>query len=198
MKAISTALNLTKTYKIAIERLEGLLGKNFESAVEAIHNSNSHIVVCGMGKSGLVGRKISSTFASTGTPSYFLHPGEAIHGDLGIVQRENIVILISYSGETDEILALLPALKRMQVKIIGMTGDQDSNLAQNSDIVLDISVDKEACPLNLAPTASTAVAMAIGDALAAVWMERRGISQEDFALNHPAGSLGKQLTLNLL
>ena len=197
MKATATALNLTKTYKIAIDRLEGLLGKNFESAVEAIHNSNSHIVVCGMGKSGLVGRKISSTFASTGTPSYFLHPGEAIHGDLGIVQRENIVILISYSGETDEILALLPALKRMQVKIIGMTGDQDSNLAQNSDIVLDISVDKEACPLNLAPTTSTLTTLVLGDALAVTLMSLKNFKQEDFALTHPGGALGRRLLLKV-
>ncbi len=197
MKAISTALNLTKTYKIAIDRLESLLGKSFETAVEAIHNSNSHIVVCGMGKSGLVGRKISSTFASTGTPSYFLHPGEAIHGDLGIVQPENIVILISYSGETDEILALLPALKRMQVKIIGMTGDPNSNLAQNSDIVLDISVDKEACPLNLAPTTSTLTTLVLGDALAVTLMSLKNFKQEDFALTHPGGALGRRLLLKV-
>ena len=135
MKATATALNLTKTYKNAINRLENLLGSNFENAVKMLHNSKSHIVICGMGKSGLVGRKISATFASTGTPSYFLHPGEAIHGDLGIVQPKNIVILISYSGETNEILTLLPALKRLDVKIIGMTGDNSSNLAKNSDIV---------------------------------------------------------------
>ena len=197
MKATSTALNLTKTYKIAIERLESLLGKSFESAVEAINNSKSHIVVCGMGKSGLVGRKISSTFASTGTPSYFLHPGEAIHGDLGIVQPENIVILISYSGETDEILALLPALKRMQVKIIGMTGNPNSNLAQNSDIVLDISVDKEACPLNLAPTTSTLTTLVLGDALAVTLMNLKNFKQEDFALTHPGGTLGRRLLLKV-
>ena len=197
MKATKTALNLTKTYKNAIERLENLLGNDFESAVKAIHNSKGHILVCGMGKSGLVGRKISSTLASTGTPSYFLHPGEAIHGDLGIVQPNNIIILISYSGETDEILALLPALKRLNAKIISMTGDLDSNLAKNSDIVLNISVDKEACPLNLAPTTSTLTTLVFGDALAVALMSLKNFKQEDFALTHPGGSLGRRLLLRV-
>ncbi len=197
MKATSTALNLTKTYKNAINRLEKLLGKDFETCVEAIHKSNSHIVVCGIGKSGLVGRKISATLASTGTPSYFLHPGEAIHGDLGIVQPESIIILISYSGETNEILALIPALKRLKVKIIAMTGDLNSNLANNSDIKLDISVDKEACPLNLAPTTSTLTTLVLGDALAVSLMELKNFKQEDFALTHPGGSLGRRLLLKV-
>ena len=197
MKAIATALNLTKTYKNAINRLEKLLGKDFETCVEAIHKSNSHIVVCGIGKSGLVGRKISATLASTGTPSYFLHPGEAIHGDLGIVQPESIIILISYSGETNEILALIPALKRLKVKIIAMTGDLNSNLANNSDIKLDISVDKEACPLNLAPTTSTLTTLVLGDALAVSLMESKNFKQEDFALTHPGGSLGRRLLLKV-
>ena len=193
MKATVTALNLTKTYKNAISRLENLLGDDFENAVSTLHKSKSHVVICGMGKSGLVGRKISATFASTGTPSYFLHPGEAIHGDLGIVQPKNIIILISYSGETSEILALLPALKRLDVTIIGMTGDKNSNLAKNSDIVLDISVDKEACPLNLAPTTSTLTTLVLGDALAVSLMNLKNFRQEDFALTHPGGSLGRLL-----
>ena len=197
MKATATALNLTKTYKNAIDRLEKLLGDNFENAVKTIHNSKSHIVVCGMGKSGLVGRKISATLASTGTPSYYLHPGEAIHGDLGIVQPKNIVILISYSGETDEILALIPALKRLKATIIAMTGDMNSNLAQNSDIMLDISVDKEACPLNLAPTTSTLTTLVLGDALAVSLMNIKNFRQEDFALTHPGGSLGRRLLLKV-
>ena len=197
MKATATALNLTKTYKNAINRLEKLLGKDFETCVEAIHKSNSHIVVCGIGKSGLVGRKISATLASTGTPSYFLHPGEAIHGDLGIVQPESIIILISYSGETNEILALIPALKRLKVKIIAMTGNLNSNLANNSDIKLDISVDKEACPLNLAPTTSTLTTLVLGDALAVSLMELKNFKQEDFALTHPGGSLGRRLLLKV-
>jgi len=197
MKATATALNLTKTYKNAINRLEKLLGKDFETCVETIHKSNSHIVVCGIGKSGLVGRKISATLASTGTPSYFLHPGEAIHGDLGIVQPESIIILISYSGETNEILALIPALKRLKVKIIAMTGNLNSNLANNSDIKLDISVDKEACPLNLAPTTSTLTTLVLGDALAVSLMELKNFKQEDFALTHPGGSLGRRLLLKV-
>ena len=197
MKATATALNLTKTYKNAIDRLEKLLGNEFERAVKLIHKSTSHIVVCGIGKSGLVGRKISATLASTGTPSYFLHPGEAIHGDLGIVRPESIIILISYSGETNEILALIPALKRLNVKIIAMTGDLNSNLANYSDIKLDISVDKEACPLNLAPTTSTLTTLVLGDALAVTLMDLRNFKQEDFALTHPGGSLGRRLLLKV-
>lgn len=197
MQVKSTFFNLTKTYKNAIDRLENLFGKDFEKAVELIKNSQGHIVICGMGKSGLVGRKISATLASTGTPSYFLHPGEAIHGDLGIVQSHSIVILISYSGETDEILALLPALKRLKVKIISMTGEVNSNLAKNSDIILNISVDKEACPLNLAPTTSTLTTLIIGDALAVSLMNIKNFKQEDFALTHPGGSLGRRLLLSV-
>ena len=154
-------------------------------------------MVCGIGKSGLVGRKISATLASTGTLVYFLHPGEAIHGDLGIVRPESIIILISYSGETNEILALIPALKRLNVKIIAMTGDLNSNLANYSDIKLDISVDKEACPLNLAPTTSTLTTLVLGDALAVTLMELRNFKQEDFALTHPGGSLGRRLLLKV-
>ncbi len=197
MQIKSTFLNLTKTYKNAINRLENLFGNQFENAVKLINNSNGHIVVCGMGKSGLVGRKISATLASTGTPSYFLHPSEAIHGDLGIVKSQSIVILISYSGETDEILALLPALKRLNVKIIAFTGEVNSNLAKNSDIILNISVDKEACPLNLAPTTSTLTTLVIGDALAVSLMNLKNFKQEDFALTHPGGSLGRRLLLKV-
>ena len=197
MQIKSTFLNLTKTYKNAINRLENLFGDQFENAVKLINNSNGHIVVCGMGKSGLVGRKISATLASTGTPSYFLHPSEAIHGDLGIVNSQSIVILISYSGETDEILALLPALKRLNVKIIAFTGEVNSNLAKNSDIILNISVDKEACPLNLAPTTSTLTTLVIGDALAVSLMNLKNFKQEDFALTHPGGSLGRRLLLKV-
>ena len=197
MQIKSTFLNLTKTYKNAINRLENLFGDQFENAVKLINNSNGHIVVCGMGKSGLVGRKISATLASTGTPSYFLHPSEAIHGDLGIVQSQSIVILISYSGETDEILALLPALKRLNVKIIAFTGEVNSNLAKNSDIILNISVDKEACPLNLAPTTSTLTTLVTGDALAVSLMNIKNFKQEDFALTHPGGSLGRRLLLKV-
>ena len=158
-----------------------------------MNNTSTHIIVCGMGKSGLVGRKISSTLASTGTPSIFLHPAEAIHGDLGKVQKNSVVLLISYSGETGEIIALIPALKRLDVNIIALTGVKNSTLANISDIVLDTSVDREACPLNLAPTTSTMITMVLGDALAVSLMELKNFKQEDFALTHPGGSLGKRL-----
>ena len=197
MKAIHTALSLTKAYKLAIERLEKMLGDEFISAVDLMNNASGHIVVCGMGKSGLVGRKISSTLASTGTPSIFLHPAEAIHGDLGKVQANALVLLISYSGETGEILTLIPALKRLNVTIIALTGEKKSTLANNASVILDMSVDREACPLNLAPTTSTMVTMVLGDALAVSLMELKNFKQEDFALTHPGGSLGKRLLSNV-
>jgi arabinose-5-phosphate isomerase len=193
MNAIHTALSLTKAYKLAIERLEKMFGDEFTSAVDVIHNAFGHVIVCGMGKSGLVGRKISSTLASTGTPSLFLHPAEAIHGDLGKVQANAVVLLISYSGETGEILTLIPALKRLNVTIIALTGEKKSTLAKNSSVILDMSVDREACPLNLAPTTSTMMTMVLGDALAVSLMELKNFKQEDFALTHPGGSLGKRL-----
>ena len=193
MKAIETALSLTQAYKLGIERFENMLGDEFSKAVKLMGKSSAHIIICGMGKSGLVGRKISSTLASTGTPSIFLHPAEAIHGDLGKVQRKSIVLLISYSGETGEIIALIPALKRLEVTIIALTGVKESTLASKSDIILDTSVDREACPLNLAPTTSSMITMVLGDALAVSLMEVKNFKQEDFALTHPGGSLGKRL-----
>ena len=197
MKAIHTALSLTKAYKLAIERLEKMLGDEFISAIDLMNNASGHIIVCGMGKSGLVGRKISSTLASTGTPSIFLHPAEAIHGDLGKVQANALILLISYSGETGEILALIPALKRLNVTIIALTGEKKSTLANNASVILDMSVDREACPLNLAPTTSTMITMVLGDALAVSLMELKNFKQEDFALTHPGGSLGKRLLSNV-
>ena len=193
MKAIETALSLTQAYKLGIERFEKMLGNEFAKAVESMNKTSTHIIVCGMGKSGLVGRKISSTLASTGTPSIFLHPTEAIHGDLGKVQKNSVVLLISYSGETGEIIALIPAFKRLDVNIIALTGVKNSTLANISDIVLDTSVDREACPLNLAPTTSTMITMVLGDALAVSLMELKNFKQEDFALTHPGGSLGRRL-----
>ena len=197
MKAIETALSLTQAYKLGIERFEKMLGDEFAKAVDSMNNTSTHIIVCGMGKSGLVGRKISSTLASTGTPSIFLHPAEAIHGDLGKVQKKSVVLLISYSGETGEIIALIPALKRLDVNIIALTGVKNSTLANKSDIVLDTSVDREACPLNLAPTTSTMITMVLGDALAVSLMELKNFKQEDFALTHPGGSLGRRLLSNV-
>ncbi len=193
MKAIETALSLTQAYKLGIERFENMLGDDFAKAVKVMSNSSAHIIICGMGKSGLVGRKISSTLASTGTPSIFLHPAEAIHGDLGKVQRKSIILLISYSGETGEIIALIPALRRLEVTIIALTGVKESTLASKADIILDTSVDREACPLNLAPTTSSMITMVLGDALAVSLMEIKNFKQEDFALTHPGGSLGKRL-----
>jgi len=174
-----------------------MLGQEFVSAVTVMNETSEHIIVCGMGKSGLVGRKISATLASTGTPSIFLHPAEAIHGDLGKVQKNSVVLLISYSGETGEILALIPALKRLNVTIIALTGVIQSTLASNADIILDMSVDREACPLNLAPTTSTMITMVLGDALAVGLMERKNFKQEDFALTHPGGALGRRLLSNV-
>lgn len=197
MKAIETALTLTQAYKLAIERFEKMLGQEFVSAITVMNETSEHIIVCGMGKSGLVGRKISATLASTGTPSIFLHPAEAIHGDLGKVQKNSVVLLISYSGETGEILALIPALKRLNVTIIALTGVIQSTLASNADIILDMSVDREACPLNLAPTTSTMITMVLGDALAVGLMERKNFKQEDFALTHPGGALGRRLLSNV-
>ena len=197
MKAIQTALTLTQAYKLAIERFEKMLGQEFVSAVTVMNETSEHIIICGMGKSGLVGRKISATLASTGTPSIFLHPAEAIHGDLGKVQKNSVVLLISYSGETGEILALIPALKRLNVTIIALTGVIQSTLASNADIILDMSVDREACPLNLAPTTSTMITMVLGDALAVGLMERKNFKQEDFALTHPGGALGRRLLSNV-
>ncbi|PDH63058.1 MAG: arabinose-5-phosphate isomerase [SAR116 cluster bacterium MED-G04] len=180
-------------YQNAIRQFMDSLDDRFNRAVEMLVEASGHVIICGMGKSGLFGRKISSTFASTGTPSIFLHPAEAIHGDLGKVRRDDIMIMISSSGETEEVIRLLPALKRMGVRMIAMTGDAGSTLANHADAVLDIAVDREACPLNLAPTTSGLMTLVTGDALAIALMEKRGFQVEDFAATHPGGALGKRL-----
>ena len=169
-----------------------------EAALQLLQQCSIHrhkLVVSGVGKSGIVGRKIAATFSSIGLTSIYLNPLDALHGDLGVVVPGDVVLLLSNSGETEELIALVPHLKRRGVPIMALVGRLDSTLAHACGVLLDGSVDREICPLNLAPTASTAVAMALGDALAAVWMERSRVSPEDFALNHPAGSLGKKLTL---
>ncbi len=179
---------------------ERLSSEQVEAALELLLGCRSRrakLVVTGVGKSGIVARKIAATFSSIGLTAVFLNPTDALHGDLGIVAADDVALLLSNSGETEELLAILPHLKRRGTGRIALVGRIDSALARGCDVVLDGSVDREVCPLNLAPTASTAVAMAIGDALAAVWMERAGISPEDFAINHPAGSLGRQLTLTV-
>ena len=163
--------------------------------LERCADGRAKLVITGVGKSGIVARKIAATFSSIGLMAIYLNPLDALHGDLGVVASDDVTLLLSNSGETQELLEILPHLRRRGTGRIALVGRIDSSLARGCDVVLDGSVDREVCPLNLAPTASTAVAMAIGDALAAVWMERRGISPQDFALNHPAGSLGKQLTL---
>lgn len=173
------------------------LNQDFARAVDLILNATGRVIVSGMGKSGLVGRKIAATLASTGTPSFFLHPGEGIHGDLGMVTPADIVILLSNSGENDEILAILPTLKILGTPIICMTASKNSTLAKNSDIVLLVKVEKEACSLGLAPTASTTAVMAVGDALAIVLLEARQFKPEDYALYHPGGALGRKLLLTV-
>lgn len=170
---------------------------NFEHAVQKIYDTSGKLVVIGVGKSGLVGTKIAATMASTGTPSFFLHPTEAMHGDLGMIQETDIVLAISYSGESSELISILPHIKRRNISIIGMSGFESSTLAEVSDIHLSIAVSKEACPLNAAPTSSTTLTMSIGDALSVCLMKKRGFKKEDFASFHPGGSLGKRLFLKL-
>ena len=181
----------------AAERLSGDQVEGALALLERCANRKAKLVITGVGKSGIVARKIAATFSSIGLMALYLNPLDALHGDLGVVAPDDVCLLLSNSGETSELLELLPHLKRRGTARIALVGRSESCLACGSDVVLEASVDREVCPLNLAPTASTAVAMAIGDALAAVWMERRGISPADFALNHPAGSLGKQLTMTV-
>ena len=190
---ITSARALFKAYRKALVGLEDGLGEEFAKAVDLIQGSAGHVVVCGMGKSGIIGRKISSSLTSTGTPSLFLHPAEAIHGDLGMVRRGDVVLLISYSGSTEEIMRLLPAFNRLDARLIALTGNPHSIIAEAAEITLDISVDREACPLNLAPTTSSLNSLVLGDALAVALMEARGFAETDFANTHPGGTLGRRL-----
>ena len=181
-----------------IERAAGRLDAgNVERAVELLGGCEGKVIVTGVGKSGVIAQKIAQTLTSTGTVAIFVHPSDAIHGGLGVVTGGDVVIALSNSGETDELLAMFPALKTRKVPIISIVGNLSSSLARQSDVVLEASVDREACPLNLAPTTSTTVALAIGDALAMTLMESRGVTETDFAVNHPAGRLGKRLTLRV-
>jgi len=177
----------------AIEAVALALDGDFCRAVQAILQLNGRLVVVGMGKSGIMAQKIAATFASTGTPAFFVHAAEAQHGDLGMITRQDAVLAFSHSGETAEVIGLLPTMKRMGVPLIAVTGDRDSSLARHADMVLHVDVSQEACPMNLAPTASTTAALALGDALAVVVLQQRGFSPEDFAMFHPAGSLGRKL-----
>ena len=195
------ALTLAKqTFEIEAQALLGLAARQddgFGAAVRAMLECRGRVIVMGMGKSGHVGRKIAATLASTGTPAFFVHPAEASHGDLGMVQPGDVVLAISNSGESEELAALLPALKRLDVTLVAMSGQADSTLARHADIALSSRVDQEACPLNLAPTASTTAQMALGDALAVALLDARGFREEDFARSHPGGSLGRKLLMHV-
>lgn len=181
----------------AVSALAKKLDDNFVKAVEAISNCRGRVVVTGMGKAGIIGQKISATLASLGTPSIWLHSAEAVHGDLGRVTKEDIVIALSNSGETEETKSLIPVLKKIGAKIIAVTGNKNSSLAKFSNLVLDVSVKKEACPLGLAPTSSTTAMLAMGDALAVCLVEKKGFKEKDFALFHPGGALGRKLLLKV-
>ncbi|MGI9270170.1 MAG: KpsF/GutQ family sugar-phosphate isomerase [Woeseiaceae bacterium] len=181
----------------AVAALRERLDDAFVDACQLCIDTPGRIVVTGMGKSGHISGKIAATLASTGTPSFFVHPGEASHGDLGMITKQDVLLAISYSGETDEVVTILPLVKRMGAKLITMTGNPNSTLAKAADVHLDVSVSEEACPLNLAPTASTTATLAMGDSLAVALLEIRGFTAEDFAMSHPSGSLGKRLLLRV-
>lgn len=190
-------LAVIETELAAINALRDRINQDFVKACELMLNCEGRVVVTGMGKSGHIGNKIAATLASTGTPAFFVHPGEASHGDLGMITPKDVVLALSNSGETGEILTILPIIKRLQVPMISITGKQHSTLATEADINLDAAVEKEACPLGLAPTSSTTVALVLGDALAVALLDARGFTQEDFALSHPGGSLGRRLLLHV-
>ncbi len=197
-ETFSQVVELLKLEAAAIERTANILDRQaVEQAIKLLLDCQSKIIVVGVGKSGIIANKIADTMTSTGTVAIFLHPTDALHGGLGVVTRGDCVVALSNSGETDEILALLPALRQREVSLIAIVGNTDSTLGRNADVVLDASVDKEACPLNLAPTTSTTVALAVGDALAMTLMQAKDLTAEDFAANHPAGRLGKRLTLKV-
>lgn len=190
---IETARRVLTIEAQSLETLKERINENFLKALEIISKSKGRVVVTGMGKSGLIGRKIAATLASTGTPSFFMHPAEASHGDLGMVTEEDVVIAISNSGETDEVLRLIPFLKYFNVKLIAITGNPQSTLARQADAVLDVSVKEEACPFGFIPTASTTATLAMGDALAVALIMKNGFKKEDFAFFHPGGSLGRRM-----
>jgi arabinose-5-phosphate isomerase len=193
MADLSLARKVLQTEAAAILELVPRIDERFDRAVEMLHQCRGRVITTGIGKSGIICQKIAATLSSTGTAALFLHPAEAIHGDLGVVQADDVVIALSYSGETGEILRLLETIRRLGAKLIAITGDSSSTLAQVADVALDCKVSEEACPLNLVPTASTTAALAIGDALAMTLLVAKGFKQEDFAKLHPGGKLGKSL-----
>lgn len=187
------ARKVLQTEASAILALVARLDERFDRAVDLLHHCQGRVILTGMGKSGIICHKIAATLASTGTPAFFLHPAEALHGDLGVIRSDDVVVALSYSGETGEVLRLLEAIRRLGAKLIAITGDPASTLAQAADVALDCSVTEEACPLNLVPTASTTAALAMGDALAMTLLAQKGFKEEDFANLHPGGKLGKRL-----
>ena len=193
--AIEAAKRVLKIEGDSLYALMDKIGDSFEKAVDLIIQCKGKVVVTGIGKSGLICKKIASTLTSTGTPALFLHPTEGIHGDLGVLVKNDIVVAVSNSGETDELSKIIPLVKRMGIKLISVTGNTSSTLARAGDVVLDIGVKEEACPLGLAPTASTTSALAMGDALAVALLEKRGFTKEDFAFVHPGGAIGRKLIL---
>jgi len=197
IRILETARKAIHTEMLALRRMGETLGDEFVTAVEILLSCKGKCIVTGMGKSGHVGRKISATLASTGTPSFFLHPGEAFHGDLGMISHEDVVLALSYSGETDEVLKIVPFIHANGNRLISMTGNPASALAKNSDVHLDVSVKEEACILHLAPTSSTTAQITMGDALAVALMEQRGFTSVDFARLHPGGSLGRRLLMTV-
>lgn len=192
-RLLARAIRVLSVEARAVEELKEKVDANFAKSVELLMAATGKVVVTGMGKSGLIGRKISATMASTGTPSFFLHPAEGIHGDVGMVCAGDVIIALSNSGETEEVVRLLPVFKRMGLPVIAMTGRPGSTLALHADAALDVSVREEACPLGLAPTASTTATLAMGDALAVALFEEKGFSADDFAMLHPGGALGRRL-----
>ena len=194
---LETARSVIRTEARALESLLPRIGDNVVRAVRMMLTCKGRVVVTGMGKSGHIARKIAATLASAGSPAFYLHPGEASHGDLGMITREDVVLALSNSGETDEILIILPLIKRLGVGLVTLTGNESSRIARSADVNIDVSVEKEACPLGLAPTASTTAALAMGDALALALLEARGFSADDFARSHPAGRLGRRLLLHI-
>jgi len=192
-RAVTMGRQVLEIEAAAVAALGRRLGAQFGAAVSMILGSRGRVVVSGIGKSGHIARKLAATFASTGTPAYFVHAAEAVHGDLGMITRDDVLIAISNSGENDELMTIVPLVKRLGGKLIAITGNEGSSLAQEADIHLDARVDQEACPLNLAPTASTTAALALGDALAVALLDARGFSASDFARSHPGGALGRKL-----
>jgi arabinose-5-phosphate isomerase len=190
---IDIAKDVIQTEADSVLKLKDRIDQNFDEVCQILKNCMGKVVLIGMGKSGHIAKKISSTLASTGTPAFYLHPAEAGHGDLGMISHDDVVIMISYSGESDEIISLLPGIKRMNVPIISMTGNANSLIASSSDFHLDISVDNEACPNNLAPTSSTTATLVMGDAIAVSLMSLNNFTSDDFAMSHPSGSLGRRL-----